>query len=116
MHAPLTLIVHCHLWVSSSASTCGQLLPVAEAMEYVWRGMQALSAVGFEPTRSYLQWILSPPLDRSGKLTSDKAAATIASGVHALCTDGSGTRSVPRRGWEPCSSCVQQAGGYTNMA
>ena len=61
VHAPLTLIVHCHLWVSSSASTCGQLLPVAEAMEYVWRGMQALSAVGFEPTRSYLQWVLSPP-------------------------------------------------------
>ena len=30
-------------------------------MRLVARAEEALSAVGFEPTRSYLQWILSPP-------------------------------------------------------
>ena len=28
-----------------------------------------VSAMGFEPMRGYLQWILGPPLDHSGRLT-----------------------------------------------
>ena len=37
-----------------------------------------VSAVGFEPTRSYLQWILSPPpFNHSGKLTSTSVSETL---------------------------------------
>ena len=58
-------------------------------------GMVPLSAVGFEPTRSCLQWILSPPLSHSGKLTR---------GTNS--THGSSTTDWPLK---PCSFMLKTA-------
>ena len=70
------------LWARASIGKWEQGTQPQARSQRPW--LNAMSAVGFEPARSYLQWILSPPLDHSGKLTSDKGIHDFSDGLCAL--------------------------------